>query len=557
MVSWHTQLLSELGKQWGTACVVGRRHHSRASNCVQSSLLFGFHRRSAFIAALVATTTFASAIHCRELRPGVDASYYTPRHNASGHMVATPSGMIASLWRLTLCAAPGALSGRLIIERRAGCPPDLVAYPGADTPLWNHVGPDDFLVELAGPELSVLSQAPSPRNCSYSFPFNVSVPGQYHLRVLHLYEKFAAVDERITGWAPIHLDDILGGGTTVNFGGTDAAFATRLHAVLIAGKGLTRCSSHEAMGSGRWLVAESPTTALHAGPVPVTDEAIGDAARGWPIARYVNISSYRWVPTTCARKPLVRETLSSCLARRHVLVIGDSQMRVWFNGLVRQLQGGSGRLAVKGLSQTCVPGALSLCYHYDPFARKAIKTINALVQRVRSRASLLVIINVGHHAASNEHWRVERYYKAVYDLLHHAVVSLAGNNALLLWVAAQATPPGWSPSRVRHKDWRTPPRLRAFAVSGQRAFNTLTAALNVSNARSAARHVTGSMWQRHRQRRQTARVLLQYVDAYTPSVAVANTARDGSHITQVDFQALLREMVFLAAGCRVRHSTHS
>jgi len=127
------------------------------------------------------------------------------------------------------------------------------------------------------------------------------------------------------------------------------------------------------------------------------------------------------------------------------------------------------------------------------------------------------------------HWSVERYRAHVRRQLARvaaaaaAALDVARAKTLLVWVATQATPPATRAAAFRDAaEWRSQARLRAFNTAAAEEVAALAAAVVAA--------------------RRPLRVAV--LDAYSPSLGVATTSADGSHITLPAFQAALRDAFF-------------
>ena len=406
-------------------------------------------------------------------------------------------------------------------------------------------GGDDLWAELTGPvELLRLVGVPEgsgsgeagdsgESGCTHlRFPVRVSTAGDYALSLVLLYERYAALDERISEAPRGVLQDLLGGGARIRIGdgsGPQRSNGSALYAaarrLLRRGSGVPACGAG-VPEPGRW-VAQRGWLQPPSWP-----------RSGWPVPKRLPPRALQWAPYDCRPPRFSVEAGRACLRGRYVMLSGDSHTRTLFNALLRRFGGSSGSAAKKDLltSQCRTPPALPgarLCYKSDRFGREAEGELQELLRAQRERARAggplpVLIFGFGQHPASGRragHFTLERYAQDVRERVGAAAARLGGAQpeAILLWMSPQELNPAPDKFKAYSADWRTPSRMQLFA----RVAKEEVAAI-------AARY---------------PRVQLRQVDALNVSLALDTAAEDGAHIALEGFQdALADKLLSLICG---------
>lgn len=405
----------------------------------------GFYLSSTSIASVSASGWFTldepkhdKAQACMEVDPGLDATVFWPKTWWAGEPQRMPTAKgaaVSAYWRIEICrgirdhelafdwALPGvrrlvteragdflipgatgetgcdeSCAGVIRVTRLQGCP--TLAHPLASTDADEQadalaLGPDSIEMFLEGAEFFLLSGLHT-GNCSYEFPFAVTLPGRYRLIATAVRTDWAGLAEAplgsppLTGVAPLTLDDILGSRAFIQLGRDNAHGADRLRETVLHGRwphnassqsdALPTCSVQLVPGAvptpppGRWVQLSSVSGMFDAAFHPALNftSMVKEYTRYGLDVRDLMVHSPRmytdrtnglaWRPYAC-RMPRNTANISAiqlCLSRQPPFTFrGDSQTRTFFNAIMKRFAG-EVQVAVKHTtSQADIQGIVS------------------------------------------------------------------------------------------------------------------------------------------------------------------------------------------------------
>jgi hypothetical protein len=251
-------------------------------------------------------------------------------------------------------------------------------------------GPDELFASLHGAEAIGL-RFYYRGGCTYEATYQLTIPGKYHLHMLHTREEYQGLQEKIVTdleekdkdkqqkpqWPPAHFDLPLGTtGVFVQIGGSGVVGKATTDAMLLKATELTAalplCTlsqyedgrlvfkgehaadifpAGESALVGTAGCVDRPEMDLGMGSCHVVDirgpdgyrsEWTKDAGlkiqgkgqnegRDWSL--FVNRSQYEWRPYSCRLKRFTATEAASCLSKHKVVVVGDSNQRTLWNQL--------------------------------------------------------------------------------------------------------------------------------------------------------------------------------------------------------------------------------
>ena len=381
-------------------------------------------------------------------------------------------------------------------------------------------GPNLFRLRLVGPEVLLLKSTFTAQNASqeeprehYMFPFQLFRTGHYSVEFEWLYHNYNAVDEERNRWPPLikqsllptlplktryHIEQCTLPSTIVlevndhrnlvdqlTHGG-DAEHQRRL------------CNGMEPYAGGRWLMVKHPDpqqhdrsfTSMKQTPSVMTRVRVRKI-RKRPIRFEYALQEEKerfWEPAQCRLLTYPFSTVESrlidSLRGAKIVVIGDSQARALYYGLVNILNGNE-LLCVRNITvledepQQCIPnvkGSVSRTIRRIQIDFVADNFLDSLSNKDKSLRYVkydVIIAGFAQHPASSKHWPLGKYrqklLKRITYLQHLAaglsssnLFSAGGGRRLVLWYAAPQYPHSTTGYPVEVKDWRTDARLRIF-----------------------------------------------------------------------------------------------
>eukprot|EP01062_Namystynia_karyoxenos_P040286 TRINITY_DN29395_c0_g1_i1.p1 TRINITY_DN29395_c0_g1~~TRINITY_DN29395_c0_g1_i1.p1 ORF type:complete len:564 (+),score=154.08 TRINITY_DN29395_c0_g1_i1:128-1819(+) len=349
----------------------------------------------------------------------------------------------------------------------------------------SNLGPDTWRVRVAGAEVLM----PTVRfrgGCAYEAALRVGSAGDYSVAVELLYQNFDALDEVRNVWPPMLKRPLLRLGPAA-----EAARRTLYHQGQLTPpsevslrcaasrprpppSGLPRCGAAPAAdasvgrwrrtGSGKQLLTKVRVKKLQRQPVVFQWSLQGE-------------NEHAWVPDSCALPPLDVTSARRCLAKRRVVVGGDSQQRAFYFGLLNFLRGHGDR-CVRNISAPdhkgealfngdprCVEntkgshkhliGDIQLDFLEDAYIDKGCRPGGKYGRYD------IVVLGFAQHPASRVHWPLARYQRALSERAA-CVRGLVSRGRRVLWLLAPKYPDTKEGYPVGVKDWRTDPRLELF-----------------------------------------------------------------------------------------------
>ena len=432
---------------------------------------------------------------CRHLVPGASAAVYSPSRwlnttSASQPLPLVTGEHVASVWFVQLCGGGDShppqyfssaedrrrycngCDGTLRVSRLAGCPASAAREQrdGVSIPLDHGVswearrdafgmGPDELAVRLEGAEFLSL-QGTHHGDCEYSFPFSITIPGQYHLSMLAVRADWDAVSSIRAGYPPLTLDDLLGARYMLPFG--DARLGTEVQAWVLRNASLMRdapplitaippllapCS--QPAPRGRW-VRTLPLEGMY-NTSPVVPRSFYVPQPGFE--HYTpQLTGLVWRPYACWSSEATRSTrppthgsrhAASCLAGKRLQFQGDSQTRYLFGSFLKL----HCNISVTGepLESICAadfggcPALVEACFHSDAFGTRALGPPTA------PYADLLVA-NFGQHPMASMHVPLLSYgtaMQAIYNTSTGAMAALQRRSNVsraIVWVETYPFP---------------------------------------------------------------------------------------------------------------------
>ena len=485
---------------------------------------------------------------CEPLAPGRGAGWQPVRRDG----LPRPMLPVNDVWRVQHCRNRNG-RGTLVVMKKIYCaaverlePGSLAAFLGS--------GPDEFFVQLTGPEHHVLDGR-HVGGCRYEFPYAVDMPGTYDVTVLLNVERYAAVDENRTDGKntpiPTHLDDLLGTNTTIELPGSHAVTSpeklTELRVRQISGSGMQPCSPAN-ITKGRWLSkAASPLLAKPS--VPRCDSYIACTTGRWPRPTRAQPDKLIWVPYDCSAPSYDRATIARSLTSKRLLFHGDSQMRFFVRTLLQPLMLEEELDTLVAKSHTperrCayIPSTRStVCFAFDPFARALardvkdrstpIGTANPALRRSRRRrrqhnrkATLpsptyapwdVVAFHFGPWPIKSC-WRVARFEAVTRAALQEVAQALDGRTRVLWFSPQMSSIPATDLHYSAKTGCRAIARLRAYAMVARSAVHDAILALQ----------------------NRTAAPSIALIDASALSADVWPHSEDGLHLSRAPFQNIL------------------
>ena len=201
----------------------------------------------------------------------------------------------------------------------------------------------------------------------------------------------------------------------------------------------------------------------------------------------------RWWPKQCKIKPVSREDLFKKFGGKRIVISGDSQLRALYYATVNTLLG-NGDLCVRNIT-TQLSEPRECVANVKGSQRKSLQFMNSnnnkksnnnnqqflpiqvdyiddlFLNRIKQKLGYnyeIIICGFGQHPASKEHWRFDKYAKAVDQRMAQlkSIVtsssSSSSTSSKVIWYTAPHYPHTKKGYPVVVKDWRTDSRLELF-----------------------------------------------------------------------------------------------
>jgi hypothetical protein len=307
--------------------------------------------------------------------------------------------------------------------------------------------------------------------CEYETSYRLTKPGTYRLAIELLYDTYYALDEVTNHWPPLRKRPILAlrpepfswyhksqitpeSNEEVTCVGGDEDSGAAAH---------TACSPYEA-NDGRWV--------RQASGQPLFTRVRVKKIRRQPILFQWESQAedyYKWVPYGCKLEDKVGDipTVNKCLAKKKIIIGGDSQLRALYFSLLNVLRG-QGVECVQNVTATdtespkCIPNVkggqhytiaddIKLDFADDHYFSKLGKYSDYDV----------VIVGYAQHPASKEHWPLDRYRNEL-PSKSHFLYDLTRKGKKVIWYGAPQYPHSTSGYPIVVMDWRTDLRLKVM-----------------------------------------------------------------------------------------------
>ena len=368
-------------------------------------------------------------------------------------------------------------------------------------------GPLEVTLRLMGPEVV---SAPSQYlgGCTYRSNFTVGTAGRYNVQISLWRRGWGALLEDHSSWLHWQLDQPFGGELWVHLNASTLTTNTcerSKHPLqcwdeLSAGIPACDCGSLQTCANaqeGRWLTTVPPFSGY-----PNASVLGRNTALRWS-ADY--LSEIGWRRYHCADRlgsqhPRVRDVLKG----RRLLVVGDSQSRFLFNGLMKFHSNSEGR-ASKGSGggmhacfdmeeQQFGPGSI-WCAAEDSMGDDIGNLDSLSLPGGETGATMdILILLVGNHHISEHRWDMGQWAQRAARLASELTAFSLAHNATVLWMGNPAFPirrDEWA--RVTFRDTRTNPRLMALNAIAARELASAVAATGDPSLRQRVVFIDGLM----------------------------------------------------------------
>lgn len=356
-----------------------------------------------------------------------------------------------------LCVHEQGTSGVVRIHKRMHCNEHVAFTKDAEyeSLIRQRFGPDEFILNLEGPELHGLNANLQYRgNCTYDLPFEVSTAGLYHVNLVWCRENYVGAREGVLGWLPDHLDKPLGERCFVRLGNTKySEEVLRRHLK----RQKTVCdlrSSNYTYMRGRWVFQGSNASKIfHAGPVPLYHRHVGDSR----MHTWVRLEEYAWMPTSCDLPKMSAKGAMHCLQGKRILFEGDSHMRMLYNALLTYVCGPQKEWS--GFDSQC--GRACKQGHMQNVCMK--KDGTAARESFANASMDLTIINFGQHFSAGYAHKTFREYQLRVDQLATKIKSLSpAQRRTIVWHETNMMPLRKDMWIQSYGDQRTNTKIAAY-----------------------------------------------------------------------------------------------
>ncbi|KAJ9454183.1 hypothetical protein DIPPA_20624 [Diplonema papillatum] len=423
--------------------------------------------------------------------------------------------------KVSVCWSAAGCEGTVRISRARGCYDAAERVisndPATDAALKRKMGPDFYRVKLVGRREVYQDVMPAfsgdSSTCLYTARVEAAVRGHYNVGVELLYENYDGVDEVRNVWPPLVKRSVLKNAESFMRRSQEAEYHQGQLAVV--SDELLTCEGGTDLGA--WPPAGKPPSktvnaVYQAREIPDSPTAYdlqavcGRGARGrWTprwvaqsdaplytkvrarkvsrkpvIFEWIKQRDRDWVWLTCgaSKQALDLDAKKACLKGKKVVVIGDSQLRAAYFGLVNVLLGladgcvrnisspnheaqslfmqeKSCQENVKGTHRHRVPShGIDLSFHDDAYVDKCGK---------HASSADVLVLGFGQHPASKKHWPLSRFNATMQSRAQCLRTAAAARpRASLVWLMAPKYPDTQTGYPVGVKDWRTDPRMLLF-----------------------------------------------------------------------------------------------
>jgi len=259
-------------------------------------------------------------------------------HSTGKHVVGN-----STKYNVFICVHLTRLKGVVRIHKKLDCNENIEF---SKDPLYVNLirtkfGPDEFVLNLEGPELQSLTLTMEYRgDCMYDMPFEVSTPGLYHLNLVWVREHYIGAQEGTVGWLEGKAHKPLGEhfflNLSINNNQTQTDLVLRRHHEkrdhnnqLLPVCDL-RCPNYTYI-PGRWVYKKSNSSLIfHQGSHPVYHREVSNIQ----LHTWIQLEDFSWLPTNCAMPDFSKAQVLRSLAELKISFQGDSHMRMLYNSLL-------------------------------------------------------------------------------------------------------------------------------------------------------------------------------------------------------------------------------
>ena len=374
--------------------------------------------------------------------------------------VAQPSS-IHDKFKIWICRHRNRMRGEVRIQKVKNCNENVVFTQDSayERMIRAHFGPDEFWLGLEGPELHSLTVNLRYRgNCTYDLPFEVRIPGLYHVNLVWYRENFVGAREGMVGWLPAHLDKPLGERYFVNLSmSSDESQTDRMLKHNQDRSKLPVCDLRDSNYSyipGRWVFqGRFSGDIFHGENGPLYHRKVGDNQ----LHTWVRLEDFAWMPDNCVLRTVTQDEALQCISKKVVFFEGDSHIRMLYNALLTYICGQqkewSGWNSQCGGS--CQKGGLDrICMRKDGTGSHA---------SFMNTSGLLTFINFGQHFCDGERRRSFREYQKHVDALVQKIKKLdSASRAKVIWHETNMIPLRKDPWIRGYGDQRTNVKIALY-----------------------------------------------------------------------------------------------
>jgi hypothetical protein len=194
-----------------------------------------------------------------------EGAFQTPRFDGL-----TQPEKMSMKWSVFFCpSATSPLCGQVVLTKNQLCRDSLdllMVDPAEDkaeyTKFAREYGPDELYGSMHGAE-AVWLRFKHVGHCEYHAHFNLTLPGKYHVHILHTREAYTGMWQKSpVQWPPMHYDLVLGrAGAWVTVGGRNVTDHDLARASAAYDR-LGFCECNADLGKGRFVFAGASTTGI-------------------------------------------------------------------------------------------------------------------------------------------------------------------------------------------------------------------------------------------------------------------------------------------------------
>lgn len=333
------------------------------------------------------------------------------------------------------------------------------------------IGPDELVFYVEGKEL--LAYVPKYVACGrYHASFHLLLSGAYHFKVVRLRNNFTALNEYVELYPRIHYETLVSDWVELVGSKSKSASCHHIHYGAWIQKSLLPITQGNVPSNTS--VYDSIKSAESVLPI---DYHNGDD-RALPLRSMVPLGSehdskgclmnadlYSYEPLTgCHWDHITADEASEILSQKKLAIAGDSHMRIFGNMLLKWACGidmpfQKGKYThhmIKNETGTRCMG-MSISYSANYYCSAQSFTWHPW------KIEDFILLNCGHHAASQEHQPVDVYKETMINFVKHANTSGSGiTHKNFIWLESNPQPFRDDGFVIDNKDWRTQHRLLLY-----------------------------------------------------------------------------------------------